>query len=709
MLYEILQELKQPDFLCHFSAQECVKGVYKNHRYVCKPETGEVFKQSDGQKRFPKTIRLNCNEHYAKSVVPSRLDYSVRRKKGYSYIYYPAYTEFQYIEKYDKLVLCTWVCHTQDLNSLTITNGKPNFPIDQNYDGDALFRLDSVEIKNESEDTMTNLITLEMARVFNKDKTFEDYNTNDYKIVGFDGYDVIINNATNIKYVISSLDVCGEFFGNSFIGSNSYAIPNNPDNISAFFRAKTPKVGRSSKKQLVIDELCKKTGPMPKGNSGLVCYVDKLDNEWAVIRWISNDENFEYFRMYVDKKTHLYCRNDGNNRFIYFGGKLSIRTFQADQTIVLNNDAFEGTKLEYFKNIYNEVESKERSGIIYMLLCYPEFEKLYKAGFKSLCLDHVNRHYGYAWPKYLDEAVLPLDVKASSVYQILGVNKYQFDKFKDVRVDIVRSVKRSFNSRDIRDIDNESFDAVFDVIKKTKTNSYFGPAMVFANLSATYSTQTMVNMAPFVDKIAGKRISIKSHYSSYCAANGCYNDYYTEHDAIGALNDCITMIRQLAATHRIKPYFKTLEELGDMHDVLIDAVNADRQNIIARQEAAHKESFKKRSSFWTKWEYDEDSKYVVVAPKAPVDIAEEGITLRHCVRSFIPKVAEGSTNILFIREKAKPDAPFFTVEVLNSGTVRQIHGACNRNVSSEPGLEPFIKKWMKAKKLRSSNYNSCLA
>lgn len=50
-----------------------------------------------------------------------------------------------------------------------------------------------------------------------------------------------------------------------------------------------------------------------------------------------------------------------------------------------------------------------------------------------------------------------------------------------------------------------------------------------------------------------------------------------------------------------------------------------------------------------------------------------------CVKA----VAKGVTTILFIRKAAEPDKPFFTVEVDNSGKIRQCYGERNKPAFGE--------------------------
>lgn len=101
---------------------------------------------------------------------------------------------------------------------------------------------------------------------------------------------------------------------------------------------------------------------------------------------------------------------------------------------------------------------------------------------------------------------------------------------------------------------------------------------------------------------------------------------------------------------------------------------------------------------WSRWEY-EDEHYIVKAPKKPEELAREGIELHHCVKSYISKVVDGFTNIMFIRKKKKLDKPFFTVKIGNNNKIEQIHGSCNRNISSEPDMLYFVNDLCKARKI----------
>jgi hypothetical protein len=132
-----------------------------------------------------------------------------------------------------------------------------------------------------------------------------------------------------------------------------------------------------------------------------------------------------------------------------------------------------------------------------------------------------------------------------------------------------------------------------------------------------------------------------------------------------------------------------------------DAITAVYNSI--KTEADNK-AFKKNLGKMEFVEYsDDDNEFVVQLPTEANDLVVEGAELRHCVKSYISRVANGSTNIVFIRRKKELDKPFFTVEIDNEHIIQQVHGFANCNASSVEGLTEFIDVWAKKKKLGTSN------
>lgn len=97
-----------------------------------------------------------------------------------------------------------------------------------------------------------------------------------------------------------------------------------------------------------------------------------------------------------------------------------------------------------------------------------------------------------------------------------------------------------------------------------------------------------------------------------------------------------------------------------------------------------------------KYEY-EDDQFAIITPTNTSEVVREGKVLKHCVASYIKRMAEGNTVILFLRRKTDITKPFYTIEMIN-GTVTQIKGFANEKVKDKK-LTQFINQWIKSKKI----------
>ena len=80
----------------------------------------------------------------------------------------------------------------------------------------------------------------------------------------------------------------------------------------------------------------------------------------------------------------------------------------------------------------------------------------------------------------------------------------------------------------------------------------------------------------------------------------------------------------------------------------------------------------------------------IVYPASSDEIVAEGNALRHCVASYVDKVAAHKTMILFLRRCEDVDKPFFTVEVQHRKVV-QVRGNCN--AAPTPEVRKFMDVW----------------
>lgn len=483
----------------------------------------------------------------------------------------------------------------------------------------------------------------------------------------------------------------------AFCGANRYMFIRNYWQFSAFL-SQNEVSKRSGPKQNKIDELCKIELSDPKikdytvtsggwywSRTDVVTIASRVNEEFSVLRWFKKDTlnkiSYEIARLFVSKKEVTFCRKNSFGEFIYINGKLSCDNFKANELIMESDDVFKGTKLEYFESCVNEVPDDKKVLLLWLFSYYPIAEKMWKIPeYKYIPYDFVTaRSYG----KFSDELTRKygaFDEKAKNVNKALGLNNYQanymreyYEKSKNIYANPAKILKSALGSIDISYIDNNTFDSLCKLIEKV--NLYYYRVKDFmSELLSLYSFQTAVRIANDMDKVKLSRESVR-----------LYGDY-------------ISMVHKMNDPAHFKPYFTCEDDIREMHDTAMYFYDL-RKNSIKR------EAFTKQFAKWRKWEYDKNEKFVVIAPKFPNDLAKEGTALHHCVKAYIDRVADGRTNIMFIRKKTDVDEPFFTVEITNDNMIQQVHGFGNRNACTEPGLEEFVEEWSEKCKLKQNSYN----
>lgn len=508
-----------------------------------------------------------------------------------------------------------------------------------------------------------------------------------------------------------NLKVFSDFFGYSFIGNNRYSDLKTTTDIAAFLRIKNPTPDKS-KKQKQVDELSQihLNKPQIPKNAKSFCYISRVSSEWAVVRWFNKTGKkfLEVYRLYVSKKEQIYCRVNISGQFISFNGRLSPHTFSADRTVMETLDVFQGTKLEFFSTIYDSIsEEKLKPKALFMLLNYPEFEILWKANMSEFCIKYLSKYDDLQWKSYVELQFGKINTKAKNIYSMLGMNKHQLNKFQEkIAADnrnsnLIVELKKAFHTEDLRNVDNKSFDTIFDFVVKLRPTDCNNVVHILGIIVEDYSLKTAVNLVPYIKNLLSEKENalIRDRFDPISQYNTRTFDIY---------KDIILMIHYIENANKIKPCFKDMDELIKAHEMLVDIFYMERGKKNSCSDEHSLKKFEARKSVWKKLEYNKNEKFIVIAPSTAVDIANEGLELHHCVKSYIHDVVEGKTNILFIRKKDAPDTPFFTVEVSNDSKIRQIHGAFNCNVDSEPGLDDFIKEWTNAVGIQINSYDKCL-
>ena len=99
------------------------------------------------------------------------------------------------------------------------------------------------------------------------------------------------------------------------------------------------------------------------------------------------------------------------------------------------------------------------------------------------------------------------------------------------------------------------------------------------------------------------------------------------------------------------------------------------------------------------YEYEyEDKVFKVIVPMQNTDILDEAEQQQHCVASYIDRIKNGETHIVFIRQRLNEKESCLTVEITPDARIIQVKGFQNRNYTA---LEyAFMKEWAKEKNLK---------
>ena len=92
-----------------------------------------------------------------------------------------------------------------------------------------------------------------------------------------------------------------------------------------------------------------------------------------------------------------------------------------------------------------------------------------------------------------------------------------------------------------------------------------------------------------------------------------------------------------------------------------------------------------------------DGDYTIVTPEDSSELIDEGISLHHCVGSYVNKVNSGKTSILFLRRADAPSESLITIEY-QDGAIKQVRGLCERLMNEKE--RKFFTKWTKLFKIR---------
>ena len=114
----------------------------------------------------------------------------------------------------------------------------------------------------------------------------------------------------------------------------------------------------------------------------------------------------------------------------------------------------------------------------------------------------------------------------------------------------------------------------------------------------------------------------------------------------------------------------------EAHDHVADLVEEKREQLEEQKQAAIRQKIASMYEGLQEQYGWSNKKFCIAAPRSADEIITEGQTLHHCVGTYLDRVAEGESIILFLRQNENLDTPFYTIEVRGFNII-QCRGKCN--------------------------------
>lgn len=507
------------------------------------------------------------------------------------------------------------------------------------------------------------------------------------------------------------------------VGGNTYIPLDCVDNIKQYQNYKAKLMHKPGKIQNKIDELVAMRSfdseaincRMPHEYENLCSktVINRIADDVAVIRWVYNykDETFDGMRVYIEGKDVYACKKNNQGQFVRVAlSTLNQKNFSSEYGDDIEIDDMTGTRLQYYASVIHSIPKDLQITMLILFLTDVRVEQMIKAGLGPSVYALLTENKTNLATTMKN--IVVVNEEGKNINQYLGVNKYQMNKIvafceknehpQHVLMMIGYMKKLFFCGNHMLNEDNAVFDSAltaysgwYEKYVYSKGNS--GALDPNSHWGVIYPGAVHEIVKEFIGNDIGtvlERNVIKYLPTFFNMTKCSYSQWNTYHDYLN-------MVKKMNIRQHVKLYPATEPELIQLHNDAAAAYNI------------HKSEYKRAAfiqalSKVEKMEYEhEDHDFCVVIPKGPEDLVVEGVQLSHCVKSYIDRVSEGRTNIVFIRKKEEPWKPFFTVEVTNDRVVAQVHGLANRNADTEPGMLEFVHQWAKSKRLRIGAINSC--
>lgn len=293
-------------------------------------------------------------------------------------------------------------------------------------------------------------------------------------------------------------------------------------------------------------------------------------------------------------------------------------------------------KYHYDEYMLHNLEMTPKELIRYMDLSlkYPAIELLRKAGYETLVMDYLTAHRNRN----------AINIRGKNLKAILRLPRRWHKRVRELELNLCNLA--TFQQLD----EDEKAYITVPVLDEMQRQDYYRK-----------------DIERFVTMKAARKYVIEQNGDMII-----YRDYLANANRIGV------------DLRRKKNLFP--DNLMEAHDLVIETYQAQKNRFDKEAMARRVEQLKRDFPV-----YENDKLFIRVA-ESQQELNLESSSLSHCVKTYGTKMAAGTTNIFFIREKENPDKSYYTLELSNKKTMIQCRG--ERNCAMTEEVKAFVDEWL---------------
>lgn len=514
----------------------------------------------------------------------------------------------------------------------------------------------------------------------------------------------------NFRYFISGvmrrnvpnsvLEEFKKFIGGAYftIGNGSTVRIQHPWDIEKWYISKQKQPSKN-KKQKLIDELVSKPlsdytdlgikYPISKALNKYgsynemqhLVYFENLNEDWDVLRLFYRADNDK-----LAEQQRVYIRDKGEPVIVspnQCGGWVSapqhFNSYWSGGHYLANPQeaAEKCARIKYILSAIPEQEIDDSSfvNLLIAALRFPELEQLLKLGGVKVVKNVVSNRNTKA--NLAEQFGGYYNTKSAGILRKIGLTKRQFEVYCLHKCNhTALSYMRKLFGDDLSAIDIDSFEKYLKGCISMKECGTWGRSLM-GYISQQPNT---VNIFKNLVRLSRKEPRIFS----------------IVFDTMKMIDDGL-----LRGAMETDWCFDDVSDALRLHDAVIELKRVrdeERRALYNLQEAERRKKEEKKRIEVDKarkcYEYEDDN-YIIRLPKDYTEIIREGSMQHICIGGYTTRHALGDTNLFFLREKSRPEYPFYAIEMGNNKNIIQIHGFGNRWLGNNPEAIPTVIRWLR--------------